>query len=416
MTPRFRGSAQPLARLLLGLLVACPLAIAGAVAAQAAPSTPSTPSSQTGDLCGGSVPCSVQADPTWLEGMPAEVAVTGTPDVTVGVRAFRVEPTAVGVKFTEFGPVVEVTTDGNGFGRADLELPVLEDDESGGPLLMALDDSVGPDLTVVLGTWITLASRRPVLLGDGYGTAKPVGVDLDLQVTAAVPGTGFDVEIERNGQWESAGAGSQSCADAATPCSIGYQVPRGLESRRHAARLVNTASGTPVATWQVLPSDEGSRPPGNRCPRCPASAPPSPERSPAPAWPCPGRVRRTWTPPTSPPTWRAPPPAARRDTLPPLSVGRPWASPVWQRSWHSSGWSAARRGAGRYAVAEVRLAVPAERFTALPWLLWAGVMGLVVTSTTNALLLAAVAVGCWVTAGSWQVRVPWSPASSYPCR
>jgi len=37
-----------------------------------------------------------------------------------------------------------------------------------------------------------------------------------------------------------------------------------------------------------------------------------------------------------------------------------------------------------------------ERFTGLPWLLWAGVMVLVVTATTNVAVLGSVALGCWV--------------------
>jgi hypothetical protein len=43
---------------------------------------------------------------------------------------------------------------------------------------------------------------------------------------------------------------------------------------------------------------------------------------------------------------------------------------------------------------------PAERFTALPWAVWGAVTAIVVTSTTNAVVLGAAAVGCWVTMGA----------------
>jgi hypothetical protein len=212
-----------------------------------------SPSPQTVELCGSAVPCSVQVDSTWAEGIPGEVAVTGRPGATVGVRAFRVGDDQ---RLTPFGPVAKVTTDDHGFGRADLNLPRLAEDEQAGPLLFALDDSRDVDLSEVLGTWTVLASRRPFVLGDGYGHAKPVGTDLALQITAALPGTIFAVEVERDGRWEPAGPSAQ-CLDAADVCEMTYQVPRGLERSRHQLRLVDTASGIPVAAWAVLPSDAG---------------------------------------------------------------------------------------------------------------------------------------------------------------
>ncbi|MCR1785903.1 hypothetical protein KVF89_25435 [Nocardioides carbamazepini] len=48
-------------------------------------------------------------------------------------------------------------------------------------------------------------------------------------------------------------------------------------------------------------------------------------------------------------------------------------------------------------MASVRREAWEEQFTALPWALWAGVMALVVTSTTNVVVLVAVALGCWLT-------------------
>lgn len=248
MTTRFRRLT------VLVLCAACWLLLAptahGAPSAQA-------PADQTSDLCHHSVPCSVQAAATWQEGTPGEVAVTGAPEVTVDVRAFRVRTQPNGqTTLDEFGPTVEVTTDAHGFGSADLALPELDDEQSAGPLLVALADSSGPDLSKVLGAWTTLVSRRPLVLGDGFATAKPVGVDLSLEIAAADPGTSFDVEIERTGQWESVGTHSPPCTGAST-CEVGYEIPRGLDPVTHRARLVNRSTGTAVASWKLLPSDEG---------------------------------------------------------------------------------------------------------------------------------------------------------------
>ncbi|MCR1785904.1 hypothetical protein KVF89_25440 [Nocardioides carbamazepini] len=220
---------------------------------------PATPSPQTDALCvEATVSCSVQVAPTWMEGRTAEVAVTGRSDVEVGVRAFRVTA-ADGrkAKLVPAGPAVRVSTDDNGFGRADLQLPAVTEDETGGPLLLALEDSTGADLATVLGTWTVLASRRPVVLGDGFGTAKPVGTPLRLDLTAALPGARFEVEIERDGQWQPVSSNGTTCLDAVATCSVGYEIPRGLDPVEHDVRLVDRASGTPVASWTVLPSEEG---------------------------------------------------------------------------------------------------------------------------------------------------------------
>jgi hypothetical protein len=218
-----------------------------------------TASPMTQQICDATaVPCSVQVDPVWFEGTSREVVVTGHPDTTVGIHAFRVDDTAPsGPALTAYGPVVEVTTDANGFGAADLRLPEVADDASGGPLLFAPADSAGSPLSEILGTWSVLASRRPLVLGDGYAAAKPVGVELSLQLTAAAPDTGFDVEIERDGRWQSLSTGTTTCPAPADTCIVRYEVPRGLRPADYAVRLVNTTSGIPVADWHVRPTADG---------------------------------------------------------------------------------------------------------------------------------------------------------------
>lgn len=229
-------------------------------------------SPQTRRLCDGAdVACSVQVDPVVTEGETTEVVVTGKPMTDVDVRAFRAELSASGeiTRLRPYGPVARISTDSHGFGSADLRLPDLAVGDVGGPVLFALDDSTlrtVSDLTAVLGTWSTLASRRPLVLGDGFGTSKPVGVTITLQVTSAVPGTRFAVELDDGDDWRQISTGDATCGDAAAACTISYEIPRGLADHQHLVRLANQATGAPVALWKVRPSDTGT-------PRDPARIP-----------------------------------------------------------------------------------------------------------------------------------------------
>jgi hypothetical protein len=200
------------------------------------------------------VTCSVQSAPTWTEGATGQVAVTGAPGVAVEIGAYRL---------TDGDPALELlagalalTTDANGFASTDLRIPALDDGEPAGPVLLAVGDPTGRDLADVLGTWTLLSGRTPVVLGDGYGPAKPVGVDLSLQLDAVVPGTSFDVERLEDGAWQSAGAGSPERCDQPR-CAVGYVVPRGLTDTLHDFRLVNLGTGAPVAAWRVRPHATG---------------------------------------------------------------------------------------------------------------------------------------------------------------
>lgn len=250
-------------RLQCGLLGAV---LAGAAVLAVPPSTYAADdllSASTRELClNADVACSIQVDPVWIEGSTREVVVTGNPGVEVGVRAFRLQRSGQGDALTPLGPTASITTDARGFGAADLRLPTLEGDQTGGPILIALADSLvpdsaGTDVSTAVGTWSVLAARRPLVLGDGFANAKPVGQRLDLELSGVVPGTTFAVQIESGGQWRSIGVDAGSCAQAALPCSVGYEIPRGLTASKHAVRLVNESTGTPVASWSAVPSTEG---------------------------------------------------------------------------------------------------------------------------------------------------------------
>jgi hypothetical protein len=252
-----------LTRAVAAVLLAAGLGAAAAPATDAAfapQRSDDTSSAQTTRLCTGSpVPCSIQVDPVWPEDSTGEVAVTGRPGMEVGVRAYRVtvDDERV-VTLQQFGPRARVRIDDNGFGSTDLRLPAVAAGASGGPVLVALDDSKPGDPSRILGTWSVLASRYPLVLGDGFGDAKPVGVTLDLELTAAPAGATYDVRLGSQGQWESIRAGKQeACADPAGTCVVSYVIPRGLDATAHQVRLVDEASGIPVAEWRVLPSATG---------------------------------------------------------------------------------------------------------------------------------------------------------------
>lgn len=234
----------------------------GAAPALAEPRDPGTapPSPQTVGLCAGAqVPCSIQVPPTWVEGTSSEVAVTGQPGATVEVRAFRVTVSSGTVTdFAAYGPTVRVTTDDNGFGVGDLRLPAAPVGETGGLMLVAPADSTSTDLARVLGTWSVLASRYPLVLGDGFATDKPVGDVLGLELAGVIPGTDFDVQIQRDGQWQSIVEDASSCRDTSGRCVVGYAIPRGLAPVEHPVRLVNLSTGTPVAAWTTVPSTRGT--------------------------------------------------------------------------------------------------------------------------------------------------------------
>ena len=212
-------------------------------------------------LCGTRVACSVQVPASWVEGRSNEVVVTGAPGVEATLQAYRVTFADQEVSGLEsFGPSVTVDTDANGFAVSDLRLPELQDDETGGPVLVAVDDGVetdGGDLSSVLGTWTTLTGRRALLLGDGFAEEKPVGKPLEMRTSGIARGTELDVQLARDGEWVSVSEEAGRCADSTAVCTVAYEVPRGLPATGHDVRLVSTSSGTVLAGWTVTPSADG---------------------------------------------------------------------------------------------------------------------------------------------------------------
>lgn len=249
-----------LTALVLGASTGAALVTAPALAAE---------SRVTTALCHeASVPCSIQVPSSWLAGTSQQVAVTGNPGVSVRLQAHRVIPRHDGVELDPLGTPRDVRTDRKGFASTDMTLPDLPDGTAGGPVLITTADTSSRDLSEVLGAWTSLRARTPVVAGDGFADRKPVGVDLDLRLTAVPTGARYDVEYRTDGGWRSTGrTRANSPCPGSGVCSVAYVVPRGLSAGRHDFRLVNLASGTAVHGWAVVPDGTGKARPRARDPR-----------------------------------------------------------------------------------------------------------------------------------------------------
>ncbi|MQW77302.1 hypothetical protein GHK92_15620 [Nocardioides sp. dk4132] len=249
--------------LLLSALAGAVLSAPGLVLLTAEPATAATTGTER--LCSDDdVRCSVQVPPRWIDGATHRVGVTGRADTTVTVRAFRVTADSSGtVGWEAIGPEVEITTDEHGWGSADLALPPSPGGAHGGPLVVALAEAEGKDLTTVLGGWSELLTPTPEVLGDGYAESKPVGVPLGVTLDHVVQGSTYAVERLDGSTWVAVpGQDSPGAADAQATCddarcSVPYVVPRGLPAEATRFRLIDLRSGTPVTTWKVRPHAEG---------------------------------------------------------------------------------------------------------------------------------------------------------------
>lgn len=235
----------------LGAVVASGIVLAGPAAAR--------PSADTRDLCDAApVACSVQVPSTWRAGSTQQIVVTGNAGVKVTVRGVRVLPAASGggYRFEDEVKDVTLTTDADGFARADVSVAANTD---GGDVLFVIADAAPANLEEVLGGWATVLGRTPQVQGDGYGTTKPVGTDLQLDLVAASPGARYEVEMKVAGAWTSVAVGSASSCDDDGTCRVRYEVPRGLAAKKHEFRLVHVESGAPVADWTAVPDADGQK-------------------------------------------------------------------------------------------------------------------------------------------------------------
>lgn len=241
---------------LRGAVAVLATGLAGTVSLQAPVVAADPASNPASGLCRDSkVSCSVQAPTTWAEGETHSVSVTGSPRTRVRLRAHRLVAKDGAPSWAAIGDPLILTTDKRGYGDADLTLPTLPSGTAGGPVLIAVDGSDLADLTTVLGAWTTLTAQTPIVRGDGWGPAKPVGQDLALRIEAGARRTAYDVELDDGSGWTSVGTSTQRTCAASVSCDVTYQLPRGLAPRTYTVRLVNLSTGTPVAAWKAKPSE-----------------------------------------------------------------------------------------------------------------------------------------------------------------
>ena len=234
-------------------------ALAAGLSLSPAPAA-AAPSAQTQMLCTQTeVPCSIQLSPHQREGAAGQVLVTGRPRLTITLQVFRVSvvdgrPSGI----TAMNKPFQARTNDKGYGDAVVPFPAMPPDQDGGWVLVAPADTVWTTPAQVLGAIAHYGARRPTLLGDGYGSHKPVGAPLDLQVVNTIGGTRFAVEfLQDDGTWHNVTAGGAigpvPGGDAVT--SISYTVPQGLLPKAYAFRLVNLSdSSAEPQTWAVTPA------------------------------------------------------------------------------------------------------------------------------------------------------------------
>lgn len=109
----------------------------------------------------------------------------------------------------------------------------------------------------MIGQILPLGARVPTVLGDGYGSEKPVAVALDQQITNYISGTRFTVEyLGDDGSWHNVTQSvAESTASDASILTLRYQVPNGLLAKPYRFRAHNVSDPSAIdAEWVVTPS------------------------------------------------------------------------------------------------------------------------------------------------------------------
>lgn len=207
--------------------------------------------------------CSLSFDPWVREGVSYPVVVKGKPGARVTVVIYQARLVGDRVrKLTVISTGGEVTIPTSGVAAAQVTIPPLPDDLSGGWALVSLGGLQGTDTSQTIGGFVPLGSRIPVLLGDGYGTLKPAGAVLDLQLAGTIAGSRFAVDYQDEaGSWHDVtadtSAASVTSARPGDVATVRYLMPRGLAPRAYPFRLRNLTSGTAEVTWTATPDTAG---------------------------------------------------------------------------------------------------------------------------------------------------------------
>lgn len=222
------------------------------------------PPEQAAELCSRTSDCRIITPATWLrDGTTVAITVRGAPNVRFELVAHQVVVDADNnvQGFEPIGTTGDLFTRTDGVVHAELELPARRVGEHGG--LVVLSTAGLTELDVDLfGLVLPYGTSTPIVLGDGFAGAKPVGAALELRLTATVQGSQFRVEYEpHSGHWENVTAsGGDSPEPSGGPGAIStvtYFVPQGLEPRPYRFRLVNASTGAVVEEWDATPDAEG---------------------------------------------------------------------------------------------------------------------------------------------------------------
>lgn len=216
-------------------------------------------SPMTAHLCSAnSVPCSVRLADEVREGAAEHVHVTGRPSATVEVQVFKLDVVGHRIEGMEpLGEPVAVTLEGHGHGSALLPVAPLTTGDNGGWVLVTLADATwdgGPG--PIVGQIVPLGARAPTLLGDGYGTQKPVGTTLEMEVTNHIAGTEFQVQyLGDDGNWHDTTIEAVEREDRQPVVVLRYAVPNGLLPKPYRFRAHNVTDPSAVdQEWVVEPS------------------------------------------------------------------------------------------------------------------------------------------------------------------
>ena len=215
-------------------------------------------SPQTKSLCANSlVRCYITA--TGLqESTSVGVQVGGRPGATVEVAVFSldvVDGQVQGMTIID-GTKTSVSVNEAGFGQAQLNVAPTLAARDGGWALVSVSDAQWGDPALLVGSITQLTTRIPLIVGDGFGTAKPVAQVIPITLVGFIRGTEFVVEYEGDdGLWHDVTVDFQLPEKPATSMEVKYRIPAGLQDKEYRFRLRNVTdpSASPTS-WVARPS------------------------------------------------------------------------------------------------------------------------------------------------------------------
>lgn len=222
------------------------------------------PSPMTKQLCASTqVPCAIRIGESIREGAATSLYVTGLPGSTARIQMFLLD--IVGGDIAGMDPFGdEIVIDINSSGNATTQVPIapfsfstIGESQGGWVLVTLADVTWNGHPENIVGHIVPLAARAPTLLGDGYGTEKPVSTSLDMQFANFISGTEFTVEyLGDDGTWHNVTLGAdQGGEQDQRTRTIRYSVPNGLVDRPYRFRLHNVTDPSAAdSEWVVRPS------------------------------------------------------------------------------------------------------------------------------------------------------------------